>query len=82
MLFITVLDLKDGMIYDKEWHLGEQVPNIDHLELLTIQADGDELYYILSQHSDLLKDFRSKERRVMQWSNAVAKHIFRVLEGR
>lgn len=63
----------EGGMGNTAWHIGQKAPNLDITRnAISIQADGDELEYILNQFTDIPK---SNTVRVMQWFGDHAKFI-------
>jgi hypothetical protein len=77
---LYVLFHKSGQIDDEiSWHVGEKFPRItDHVTPTLIQADGDELDYILLRTEHVRKAGGKDGKgyaRVMKWFGEDAKFI-------
>lgn len=65
---------------DKEWHTGEPWPDIPTSYVDSLQADGDELVYIVNLFDSSIPYVGSA--RVQRWYGDTAKTIAFVLEGK
>lgn len=55
-----------------QWHVGEPIPEVDILRVVAVNADGDELQYIISRFPNLPY---CNHRGLVQWFGDHAKFI-------
>jgi len=54
-----------------QWYIGQKYPNIKGLQIIELQADGDELEYILHNFENI----PYSNARVLTWYNDLAMFI-------
>lgn len=74
MMYITLVNKRDVCV-SRTWHVGTSFPfacpEIEQADVFTIQADGDELDYILTQFNNI----PTTKRRVQTWTSDFARFI-------
>jgi len=77
MLYIIYNATKDGWQATKEWHVDEKVPINQHMvrHVFEVQADGDELEYVLKRFRDLPHILDGNNARIQYWYGDNARFI-------
>lgn len=85
MLYIVITPKRTDLRIEKGWHIGEKPPLTLNqvLEIVEIQADGNELEYIKNLFKDDFSGTYSipvaNSKRVHRWYGDIAKTIVSVL---
>lgn len=75
MMFITITNRENNDIKKYSWHIGEKteyIHNLDKMSDIFIQADCDELLYIISNFKNI--PFH-QTKLVQKWSGDLARFI-------
>lgn len=61
-----------------KWHVGEPVPNMPLFNISAIQADEDELYFIINRAASIIP---VDNKRVQTWEGGMALFVYGVMKG-